>query len=309
MPFFSVIIPLYNKENHILQTLNHVLEQSFSDFEIVIVDDGSTDNSLQLAENVKDRRIKIFRQQNQGAAAARNTAMKNASGQYFCFLDADDDWKPNHLAQLFETIKKFPVAGMYCARYQTKVSEHRVLKINFKDLPNGLTGYVKNFFENSLVYRVALTSAVCIPKRVFEEIGGFDEAISSGQDLDCWIRIALKNKVVITKEATVVYNNFLPKSLSKTEISQKKLPDLDKFKDEEMKNPSLKKFLDIYRVEYAVHHHISGNRNEAERLLKNVGQMDLKAKILLSLPPFILKKLLKLKRGLKRRGLDFTIYH
>ena len=312
MPFFSIIIPLYNKAEFIRETVGYVLEQTFSDFEIVIVDDGSTDDGLTKISDLKDLRIKSFRQKNQGVSVARNKAMEIATGEYYCFLDGDDEWTPNHLESLYNAIQMFPNAGMYCGRYKTKVGRTHFVDCHISHISDDYEGYVQDFFESSFVNRVALTSAVCIKKEVFAEVGGFDKNISSGQDLDYWIRIALIFPVVICKEVTLIYN-YLPdnKSLSKTKIINKTLPDFSKFANEEKARPNLKKFLDIYRIEYAMHFHISGNAQKKEFYLKDADPkyISRKAKVLFSTPPILLRFLLFGKRYLKRFGIDFSVYH
>lgn len=312
MPFFSVIIPLYNKSDFIIQTMEDVLHQSFDNFEIIIVNDGSTDDSLEKAQQFTDDRIRIFCQQNQGVSAARNKGMSVALGNYFCFLDADDEWMPDYLENLYQTIVNFPNAGMYCSRYKTKIGNDHFSECRLPDLPEDYQGYVEDFFKSSYVNRVALTSAVAIDKKVFLDIGGFDVNISSGQDLDYWIRIVVKYPVAICKGITMIYN-YLPdnRSLSKTKIGQKTLPDLDKFDIEEKKNPSLKKFLDIYRIEYALHFHISGNNERKNYYLKKVDAHNRSKKVdlLLATPPSILRFFLFVKRYLKRYGIDFSVYH
>lgn len=312
MPFFSVIIPLYNKEGFIKKTLDCVLNQTFTDFEIIVVNDGSTDKSAERLNELEDDRIKVFHQKNQGVSVARNNAMKVSGGEYFCFLDADDEWTESYLENLHRTILKFPDAKMYCSRYRTKIGENKFSDCELIDIPGDYEGYVKDFFRSSIVNRIALTSAVAVSKDIFHKIGGFDVGISSGQDLDYWIRIAIKYPIAIGKNITLIYN-YLPnnRSLSKTNINDKALPDFSKFSDEEKANPSLKKFLDLYRIEYALHFHISGNREKKEEYLKNVHPENLipKTKILLFLPPFFLRFFLFTKRYLKRFGIDFSVYH
>ena len=312
MPYFSVIIPLYNKESFIEKTLECVLNQTFKDFEIIIVNDGSTDASLEKIKKFTDNRIKIFQQENQGVSVARNKGMEMAEGEYFCFLDADDEWKNDYLENLFFTIKKFPDAGMYCSRYKTKIADGKYTFCKFIDISEEYEGYIKDFFWSSFQNRIALTSAVCIYKNVFKKIGGFDKKISSGQDLDYWIRISLKHNVVICKNTTVIYN-FLQtnKSLSRSDINKKTLPSFDQFLGDEKKNPSLKKFLDLYRIEYALHFHTFGNKEKKKFYLKEVEKenIDPKVKLLLFMPAFILRYALYGKRYLKQFGIDFNIYH
>lgn len=312
MAYFSVIIPLYNKEVFIEKTLQCVLNQTFNDFEIIIVNDGSTDGSLEKIKTFRDDRIKIFHQENQGVSVARNKGMEIAEGEYFCFLDADDEWTYDYLENLFFTIKNFPDGGMYCSRYKTKIADGKYSYCKFIDITDDYEGYVKDFFRSSFRHRIALTSAVCIRKNILHSVGNFDKEISSGQDLDYWIRIAIKHVVVICKNITVSYNfqqNNI--SLSRTNINKKRLPIFEKFYEEEKKNPNLKKFLDIYRIEYALHFYTFGNVEAKNFYLKEVekGNISSKVKLLLSTPSFILRYALFSKRLLKRIGIDFNIYH
>nr|WP_297307928.1 glycosyltransferase family 2 protein [uncultured Flavobacterium sp.] len=311
MSFFSIIIPLYNKELFLENTLKSVFNQTFSDFEIIIVNDGSTDKSLEIANSFQNEKITIYAQVNQGVSVARNLGIEKSTSNYCCFLDADDIWKPNHLQSLYDLIQKFPEAGLYCTRYETKISKIKTIQTVF-DFDNSFQGYIVDFFKSSLVNRIALTSATCIPKKTFYTLGGFEPNITSGQDLDYWIRIALKNKVAISDQITLVYNFISEnKSLSKTNIEKKILPDLEKYSQEEKKNLSLKRFLDLYRIEYALHFHIIGNKNKKEYYLKNVSPENInpKTQFLLKLPSNLLSKLLFTKRYLKQFGIDFSVYH
>lgn len=112
---FSIIIPLYNKEQTIVRTLYSVLSQTYHDFEVIIVNDGSNDNSLDnINKNILDSRIKIINQENQGVSAARNRGVEESKHDYIAFLDADDEWLPGYLEKVIEAISLFPNAGMYC---------------------------------------------------------------------------------------------------------------------------------------------------------------------------------------------------
>ena len=107
MPRFSVIIPIYNKEKDVETTIKSVLNQTYIDYEIILVDDGSTDNSLNIVNAIEDDRIQIFTKQNEGVSKTRNYGITKAKAEYIAFLDADDYWYPNHLEILHNLIKKF----------------------------------------------------------------------------------------------------------------------------------------------------------------------------------------------------------
>lgn len=311
-PYFSIIIPLYNKENYLNNTLTSVFNQLFKDFEVIVVNDGSTDTSLKILETFNDARLKVIHQNNQGVSVARNTGMAHAKADFVCFLDADDFWKPNHLQAFYHTITRFPKAKMYCNRYVTQISKNKLITNKFIDITDDYEGYIKDFFKSSLINRVALTSAVCIHKEVFDEIGGFNKELKSDQDLDYWIKIALKYPIAITAHTTLIYNFInANKSLSKDNSKFIKLTDLNQYRSFEKNNKSLQAFLDIYRIEYGLHYYILGLQDKSTEYLQyiNLKNIPLKTRLLLKMPPFLLLFLLTLKQKLRNFGIDFTIYH
>ena len=310
-PFFSIIIPLYNKEQFIENTLKSVFEQTFQNFEILIINDGSTDRSVKVIEKFQDKRIRLIHQTNQGASAARNRGIEAAQADYICFLDADDYWYHNHLEVLHNLIYDFPKGGLYCNRYSIKVSHTKIIKLTFDNIDEIYNGYVEDYYLSSLKNRIASSSSIAIRKSVFEKVGLFDKNISSGQDIDMWIRIVNNYPVVISNKITAVYNYQIPNTLSKTNILNKKIMDFKKFEAEEKQNPSLKRFLDLYRIEYALHYHISGFETETKNLLACVDKkhIGLKTKILFHTPSATLKVLLKIKHFLKAKGINFSVYH
>lgn len=311
MPFFSIIIPLYNKELFLEKTLQSVFKQTFFDYEIIIINDGSTDKSLEIAQSFQNEKVKIYSQDNQGVSAARNKGIKESTTNYYCFLDADDLWKPNHLESLYNLIQKFPKAGLYCSRYEFEISKNRTIQTNF-DFEDSYEGYLEDFFRSSLIYRIATGSSTCLPKKTYTEIGGFDTKITNAEDTDFWTQIALKHKVAISNKSTAIYNYRIEnKSLSKIDIKNRLLPDFDKYAEEEKQNNSLKQFLDLYRIEFALHYHISGNKEKKDFYLKNVCKESInkKTRILFKVPSYFLRKMLFTKRYLKQFGIDFSVYH
>jgi glycosyltransferase involved in cell wall biosynthesis len=311
MPFFSVIIPLYNKENYIENTLKSVLEQTFTDFEIIIVNDDSTDNSLEIVKRFDDSRITIIEQQNAGVSATRNLGIEKASGKLIALLDADDYWFPNHLDILHSLYHDFPNAGMYCSRYKIKFAENNLYTPKLIDITPDFRGIVPDFFRSSYVDRVAWTSIVAIPKEIFNAIGGFNTEVSNGQDLELWIRIAVKFPIAISNTITAHYHYEISDSLAKRSILNKKLMRFEQFSDDENKKPSLKAFLDIYRIEYALHFHMFGDNETMCFYLKNANKKTIafKTRVLFLLPGFVLRTLLKIKHWLKKIGVNFSVYH
>lgn len=311
MPFFSVIIPLFNKEKYIAQTLESVLKQSFSDFEILIINDGSTDSSEKIVKGFSDSRINYFSTQNQGAAAARNLGIEKATSPYIAFLDADDLWFENHLEELKNLTDRFPNAGMYANRYQLIFENGSTYQPTYSGIPDDYKGEVKDYFASSLHYAIASSISIAVPKAVFAEVGNFKQYISSGQDTDMWIRIALHYQVVIGNKLTSSYLHFIEGSLSKTTILEKKIKRFDEYQEQEKSNPSLKKYLDLYRMEYAMQYKMAGASEVSKSLYNQISKANLsfKSKTLYFLPKGLLLLLLKMKQWLRRKGIDFSIYN
>lgn len=131
----SIVIPLYNKEQTIINTLNSVFKQTYSNFEIVIINDGSTDNSVKIInQNFDDARIRIINQKNAGVSAARNKGIEESRGEWISFLDGDDEWLPNYLEEVQKAIEKYPnnsiiITGRYSQNYLTK-KKHTIFLLN-----------------------------------------------------------------------------------------------------------------------------------------------------------------------------------
>ena len=144
----SVVIPLYNKEKQIKRTLQSVLTQTFQDFEIVIVNDGSTDNSTIEVEKIKDSRIRLIHQENAGVSAARNKGIEEAKYELIALLDADDEWKNKYLEVQYDLYKKYPKCDIFACNYEFVNEKHDISptiikKLSFKEND----GILNNYFE------------------------------------------------------------------------------------------------------------------------------------------------------------------
>ena len=205
--FFSVVIPVYNKEQEIKSTLDSVLNQTFTDFEIILVDDGSTDNSIAIVKNFRDTRIKLITQKNQGVSAARNTGILNASTHYIALLDADDKWEKNYLEEQYKLIQKYPnchiFAVNYCYLYTSgKKVLNRIKHLNI----NGEDGILSDYFEVATTSQPPIcSSSVVILKEALDKINGFPLGIKSGEDLLTWAKLAYFNKIAYSKKCLSTY--------------------------------------------------------------------------------------------------------
>ena len=188
----SVVIPLYNKEKQIKRTLQSVLTQTFQDFEIVIVNDGSTDNSTIEVEKIKDSRIRLIHQENAGVSAARNKGIEEAKYELIALLDADDEWKNKYLEVQYDLYKKYPKCDIFACNYEFVNEKHDISptiikKLSFKEND----GILNNYFEVACVSHPPLcSSAIVIKKKAIQAIGGFPLGIKSGEDLLTWAKLA-----------------------------------------------------------------------------------------------------------------------
>ena len=311
MPKISVVIPLYNKGFIISETLESLLAQTFTDFEIVIVNDGSTDNSFEIVSQYSDDRIRLYNQENKGVSKTRNAGIEYSKSELIAFLDADDYWHPNHLEELYQLYIDFPNCGLYANRYFMKISEENTIKTTYiQAIYDNFRGILPDYFLASMQYRVGLTSAVAIPKKMVQGNFLFNPELNGQEDLELFTKIAIHKPVAITNKYTVEYNFAIENQLSKIQFIQKKIIKFDQFSADENKNKSLKKFLDLYRLEYALQFRIIGDIKESKFYLKDITtKIPFKTRVLLVTPSYILRLLIKIKHALKKRGIDFTVYH
>lgn len=200
---FSVIIPLYNKEKSISATLQSVCMQTFTDFEVIVVDDGSTDKSNSVVSSINDERIRLIHKENGGVSSARNTGIKVSKYPYVALLDGDDYWAPTFLEEQVALIEDFPKAGMWGVNYAFLKGSN--CEPCDQGIGDGFRGYVEGYFESSH-NDLFCSSSVVIRKDIFEKTGYFDERIASSEDLDMWYRIILRYPVVYYDKVLAFYN-------------------------------------------------------------------------------------------------------
>ena len=213
---FSVIIPLYNKAPYVRKALETVCAQTYREYEIIVINDGSTDNSAIIAEDylngVEGISYKILSQQNAGVSAARNNGIAQASGDYIAFLDADDWWEPTFLEKMAQHIEDYPEAGLYASNYMYyKPGKTRVAVNNIE---TGYFNYPKAYYEGGAMPVTSIS--VVIPRKVLDETGGFPLGIKLGEDFLLWAKIAMQYKVAFLNEPLAWYNNDVPATLRAT---------------------------------------------------------------------------------------------
>jgi glycosyltransferase involved in cell wall biosynthesis len=198
---FSIVVPLWNKRETVADAVASVLRQSYRQFELVIVDDGSTDRGMEALGGFDDPRIRRMSQANAGPGPARNRGIEAARHDWIAFLDADDLWLPDHLAELDRVRAAYPRAGLIAARYvcgdvhgryQPPAScESRIETVDFLE-------------QEARCEHAFCTSSAAIPRTSYTRLGGFGPALA-GQDREYWVRIALDLPVAVSRRTTIVY--------------------------------------------------------------------------------------------------------
>lgn len=204
----SIIIPLYNKGEHITSALRSVLNQTYQDFEIIIVNDGSTDKSVEEVNKIDDPRIRLINQPNAGVSAARNRGIKEAHGEFIAFLDADDEWDSDYLASQFTLTKHFPDCTVFASYYSfCDISGNISAPIINGLLLHAESGELTNYFCIASAGHPPLwTSAVMVRREAIMAIGGFPVGIKSGEDLLTWARLAARYKIAYSLKPLAIFN-------------------------------------------------------------------------------------------------------
>lgn len=203
----SIIVPIYNKSNYIIKCLDSVVSQIFKDFEIIIINDGSTDNSFDVIKKYNFNNVdnKIINQVNSGVSTTRNNGIKYAKYDYIAFLDADDWWEPNFLFEMMTLINKFPDAGLYASSYfKIKNKNKFPAIINLEKFKDGYIDYIKLY--SKVKWMPIWTGATVVKKEVFEELKGFKANLKMGEDFDLWLRISQKYKIAYLNKPLSNYN-------------------------------------------------------------------------------------------------------
>lgn len=204
---FSVIMPLYNKAPYVRKAVESVVGQTYKDWELIVVDNGSTDGSGDIVASIADSRIRTIRlEDNIGPGAARNRGAAESTAPWICFLDADDWWEPTFLEEMAGLIERHPDAGVYGTSYYiVKNGRKRVAPIGVDDgFTEGEINYCQIYAKTLCMPLTSIT--VCMPRKVFEEQGGFPTGIKLGEDFLLWVHVALNHKVVFLNRPLSNYN-------------------------------------------------------------------------------------------------------
>ena len=263
---FSIIIPLYNKAPYIKKALDSIVSQTFTDWECIIVDDGSTDNSAAVCEEFFVHRtpytIHLVRQPNSGVASARNKGVAASKGEYLCFLDADDWWEPTFLEEMDKFIREYPDAGLYgCDYYYVKNGKKKIY-------PKDTEGYIDycKVYTHCGAMPIHPNGAI-IPRKIFDEIVGFDLSIKMGEDFILFMQIVLKYKVAFLNKQLVTFNQDAdPQWRAITKLHKPEyhmLWHVSQWEKEEKTNAAYKAMIDMLRVNGLLSYWLSNEYHDA----------------------------------------------
>ena len=311
MPRFSVVIPLYNKENFIENTIQSLLNQTFSDFEVLVVNDCSTDTSEQLVARFDDPRINIIQHSvNKGLSASRNTGIKSANANYIAFLDADDLWKPSFLEKIDVLINQYPEASLFATKYEVLHKKNRIVTHDFKLKNFTKHGIIKNFFESNLNQSIYYPSCLCVKKIVFEDVGYYNEEVNYSEDVDFNLRAHATYKLAYWDEAAVTYLLDSENQITQNGLKGKTIPDYDFYEAQFKGRQDIKKYLDFQRYIKAKLFKLDGDNKRYLDMIQSMDTSNLNKtqRILLKSPRFVLLGIGKIKRILRALGIEFSSY-
>ena len=216
-PLISVIIPTFNRAAWIREAVDSVLAQTFQDFELLVVDDGSTDTTAEALGLYGDRLSYIY-QARQGVSAARNRGLETAAGEWLAFLDSDDLWLPQKLEVQVDFLNRNPQAEI-CQTEEIWIRHGR--RVNPRKKHRKPSG---DIFAPSLILCLVSPSAVILKKRLLAEVGSFDRSLPACEDYDLWLRISSRRPVFLIEEPLVIKRGGHPDQLSRC------LPPLDRYR-------------------------------------------------------------------------------
>ena len=245
MPPISVIIPVYNGEKTIRETIESALQQTFQDFELIIINDGSQDATLSIVNSIKDPRIKVFSYPNTGSNPSRNRGVYHATGEYIAFLDADDLWTPNKLESQLIALQANPQAAV---AYSWTNSIDELGQFLRQGSHISVTGDVykqlllSNFLDSG--------SNPLIRAHTLAAVGGFDESLAHGEDLDMWLRLAAHYQFVAVPSPQILYrqsSNSVSSNIQSMEASTRRVLEQAFERKPEFKHLKRKSFGNLYK--------------------------------------------------------------
>lgn len=289
----SIIIPLYNKENYIKTTIKSVLNQTFNKFELIIIDDGSTDDSLKIVQSISDERIKVISIENGGVSNARNIGIKNSQFEWIAFLDGDDYWDPDYLNKSFIKIKENSAIEVLATNYFKVFIDKSTIGLN---IPNG---FINSYFKNPCIH----SSAIILKKEIFNFVGFFHENLKYGEDQHLWFRLSNYTTIFFQSDPLVFYrmddHQISNQKICNRDISNDLVYEIHKLN---ITSEEWDEFKSHYLFKYLRPYYICDNHlNSVKRLIDEIPIKQKKSILFLFylLPRIIIKPLYNLFYSLK----------
>lgn len=308
---FSVIIPVYNGAKYIDNSVESVFNQTYSDWELIIVNDGSNDSTADVLKKYENHsKIRVIHQSNAGVSVARNNGFKASQGEYIAFLDADDIWHTNHLEVMADLIKKYPDAGMYCTFTRCELVNGSVIDTPeyFKDGTDDvyLEDFLKEYHKNKSA-KMFTVITTCLSKEAYIKSGGFPAGCKIGEDLELSLVVSAYYPVVLSKKATATYKKE-NSSATKTKSFDPEWRFFETvnslYADNSIpfeKRENLKKVMDWFKMRRCRHYLIEGERKKAYSVHKNMNKSNISKKdliinaVLLITPAWAVKRIFNIR--------------
>lgn len=204
--FLSVVIPLFNKATTVRRALASVLTQTYSNFEVVVVNDGSTDDGADIVRATADARVRVLNQPNSGVSSARNRGIAETRSRLIALLDADDEWMPEHLSDILRLHREFPDCRVFGTSYMIGGEGLSLRPLRLKGIQPGRQCVLSNYFELAARSDPPLwTSATAFSRDAIDAVGGFPEDISQGEDLLTWARLAARYSIAYSNAPSAIF--------------------------------------------------------------------------------------------------------
>jgi glycosyltransferase involved in cell wall biosynthesis len=275
----SVVIPLYNKEKSVRATLESVLAQTYTDYEVIIVNDGSTDNSVAVCEDIInlltpsfDNSLRIFSKPNGGVSSARNFGVEKSRGEYVAFLDADDKWAPDYLETMARLIEDYPQAVMYGLGFAW-------IYPNGKEVPASCAENFRGIIPNDGSWLVKFwTGSTCCRKSDMLKAGLFNTRLTHGEDLDMWWRLMLSGDVAFDSHKCAYYRQDAEnRAMAQVPPIEKHVVSIiDQYAKARKQNADFRKAFDTQMIYFLYPYLFTSYKKEALRLAEQLDYMQLK---------------------------------
>ena len=309
MKHVSIVIPVFNKEAYLAETITSVLQQTYSSFELLLINDGSTDASLKIMRSFEDTRIRIIDQKNHGLSKTRNRGVAEAQYELIALLDADDLWLPNHLKHLVELSENFPEAQLFATGYQELFNSGKTVKPKLNTAhkhPYILT----DFFTESLYQPLIIPSALAFTKASFNTLAGFNEQTTYSEDVDFLIRANLQFKMAYDPKITCYYRTGIAGQISSLNKSDLQVPKFGQLLRAYPNHHTLHVYIHTKRYFLCIFYKTEGRLDLFKKLKAKLDPsiLNSKQRFLLNAPRFLLISIRKVKTFLLKKGVRLTTF-